>query len=60
MSSKVLAFSEKKPIAPSTISSSAIFSSSEAIRPTAVVGTSGLPPGVGAKPPVSGSKHDWT
>jgi hypothetical protein len=60
ISSNILAFLEKNAVAFAIISSVAIFSSETAIRPKAVVPTSGLPPGVGANPPVSASKHDLT
>ena len=41
------------------MSASAILSSEAAIRPMAVVTTSGLPPGIGANPPLA-SRHDLT
>ena len=54
-SSNAFAFFEKKPIAPSAYGLTSSLSAATAIRPTAVVPTSGLPPGVWAKPPVVGS-----
>ena len=42
------------------IDGSTIFNSAAAIRPEAVVPTSGLPPGVCEKPPVSGLKQHFT
>ena len=60
ISSNDLAFLEKNAVAFWIIASSAIFSSATAIKPEAVVPTSGLPPGVGAKPPSSALKHDLT
>ena len=54
-SSKVLASFEKKGMAPSAKGAESILSAPTAIRPLAVVPTSTLPPGEGAKPPVVGS-----
>ena len=41
------------------MAASAILSSEAAIKPRAVVTTSGLPPGIGANPPPA-SRHDLT